>query len=75
LRAFFLLVPARDGFLGAFEHALALAVAPVVAAQLGEPCGFRLREIEPVDGLGEAEVRVDARDDDAGVDPDRSSAR
>src|SRR5437588_10248399 len=68
-----LLVVPRERVLDAFDHTLRLAVA-VVAAELGETGELRLRQVEPVDGLGEAQVGVDARDDDAGVDRDELDA-
>src|SRR5437588_605868 len=68
-----LLVVPRERVLDAFDHALRLAVA-VVAAELGQPGRLRLCQVEPVDGLGEAQVGVDARDDDAGVDGDQLDA-
>src|SRR5207302_2907194 len=42
--------------------------------ELRETGELRLRQVEPVDGLGEAQVGVDARDDDAGVDRDELDA-
>src|SRR5262249_26226997 len=54
-------------------HAFRISVpaAVVVAAQLLQPCGLGLRQVEPVHRLREAQVRVDAGNDDARVDRDQ----
>src|ERR671935_23506 len=57
---------ALDLVLRAFECAPGLL--PAAVAQVLEPDAARLREVEPVHGLREAEVGVDARDHDPGVD-------
>src|SRR5439155_2450041 len=64
---------ARERLLGAFHHALFL-VPRAAVPQLLQTGGLRLRQVEPVDRFGEAEVGVDAGDDDAGVDRDQLDA-
>src|SRR3954452_22126958 len=49
---------------------LVLGFSPALA-KLVDACFLGLSEIEPVDRLGKAEVRVDARDHDPGIDRDQ----
>ena len=57
---------------GGFQHALRRFLGPAlgeVSGQLAQPLGLGdVREIDPIDRLGEPEVGVDAGHDYAGVD-------
>src|SRR4051812_47368745 len=53
-------------FDGAFCHLLG-----ALLLELRQPPEFRLCQVEAVDGLGEAEIGVDTRDDDARIDRDQ----
>src|SRR5205823_10116646 len=66
-----LVAVAGERLLRALDHALALSVPAAALAELLEPGRLGLRQVEPVDGFGEAEVGVDARDHDPRVDRDQ----
>src|SRR5438067_6497942 len=65
------LLTGLDLLLHAFHSPFCLVLCGGTAlAKLFDARGLRLGQVEPVDRLREAEVRVDARDDDPSVDRD-----